>query len=69
MNINDLIDTLLEIREKHGNLPVWIPYNYGNDDYKICTRAVQQELYVHPRLKMNGEASVLLKNDDEDIKE
>lgn len=66
MNINDLVDILLKIREKHGNLPVWIPYNYGNDDYKVCTRAIQQDLYTGP-FKAIGEMSVVLKNHNEDI--
>lgn len=70
MNINDLIDILLKIREKNGNLSVWIPDNYGNDDYKICTRAVQQEIYTHSKLlTKNGEPSVILKTAVEDIKE
>lgn len=68
MHINDLVDILLKIREKHGNLPVWIPYNHGADDYKVCTRAVQQDLYVGPfKEKCLGESSVVLKNHDEDL--
>lgn len=45
MNITELQAALEAIKEKEGDLPIYIPFNDNKDDFKKCQSISSQMLY------------------------